>query len=81
MDPVFAMAESDSVCGGEKGRCGIGDGGAGWHSEKPSCVFEMIEKMYPELPKLEMFSRAATSGGSPPGWDVWGNEAAFAAAV
>jgi len=39
------------------------------HSRKPDEVHELIERMYPELPKLELFARKAR-----PGWDVWGNE-------
>ncbi len=46
----------------------------GRHSEKPARVFEMIEEMYPALPRLEMFSRAGSSGVGPVGWDLWGNE-------
>jgi N6-adenosine-specific RNA methylase IME4 len=30
----------------------------------------MIERMFPEMPRLEMFARVAR-----PGLDVWGNEA------
>ena len=41
----------------------------GRHSEKPECVHVMIEAMYPELSRLEMFARQAR-----PGWHVWGNE-------
>lgn len=29
----------------------------------------VIEKMFPNLPKLELFARQKR-----PGWDVWGNE-------
>ncbi|MGO9047201.1 MAG: MT-A70 family methyltransferase [Rhodomicrobium sp.] len=42
----------------------------GRHSEKPVVFAEMIEKLYPNVPKLEMFARTAR-----PGWDVHGNEA------
>lgn len=42
----------------------------GKHSEKPAIFAEIIEKMFPNVPKLEMFARTAR-----PGWDVWGNEA------
>ncbi len=41
----------------------------GRHSEKPPVVYEIIERAYPGLPKLELFARAAR-----PGWAVWGNE-------
>lgn len=42
----------------------------GDHSEKPDPIYEMIEAMFPNQPKLEMFARKAR-----PGWDSWGNEA------
>jgi N6-adenosine-specific RNA methylase IME4 len=42
----------------------------GRHSEKPSIVHEMIERMFPSLPKIELYARAAR-----PGWSCWGNEA------
>jgi N6-adenosine-specific RNA methylase IME4 len=41
----------------------------GEHSEKPDIFAEMIERLYPSTPKLEMFAR-----GPRLGWDVWGNE-------
>jgi N6-adenosine-specific RNA methylase IME4 len=40
------------------------------HSRKPDEAYELIERMYPDLPKIELFARHAR-----PGWDVWGNEA------
>jgi N6-adenosine-specific RNA methylase IME4 len=40
------------------------------HSRKPDEVYAIIEAMYPDLPRLEMFARKAR-----PGWTVWGNEA------
>jgi N6-adenosine-specific RNA methylase IME4 len=39
------------------------------HSVKPDIAAEMIVRMFPNMPRLEMFARAAR-----PGWDVWGNE-------
>jgi N6-adenosine-specific RNA methylase IME4 len=42
----------------------------GRHSEKPQAFAEMIEEMFPTLPRLEMFARSPRLG-----WDVWGNEA------
>ena len=45
----------------------------GRHSEKPDIFAEHIEKLYPNVAKLEMFARAAR-----PGWDAWGNEVAAA---
>ena len=40
------------------------------HSTKPAAAAEMIEDMYPHLPKLEMFARQRRLG-----WDLWGAEA------
>jgi N6-adenosine-specific RNA methylase IME4/ParB-like chromosome segregation protein Spo0J len=40
------------------------------HSRKPDEAYEMIERMYPELLRIELFARHAR-----PGWDCWGNEA------
>jgi N6-adenosine-specific RNA methylase IME4/ParB-like chromosome segregation protein Spo0J len=40
------------------------------HSEKPAVFAEHIERLFPNVPKLEMFARKAR-----PGWDAWGNEA------
>jgi N6-adenosine-specific RNA methylase IME4 len=39
------------------------------HSRKPDEAYEIIERMYPELPKIELFARHARSG-----WDAWGNQ-------
>ena len=44
------------------------------HSRKPDEAYEMIERMYPELPKIELFAR-----NTRPGWDAWGNEIETAA--
>jgi N6-adenosine-specific RNA methylase IME4 len=43
------------------------------HSRKPNEVYPLIERMYPELPKIELFARHAR-----PGWAAWGNEASAA---
>ena len=43
----------------------------GKHSAKPVEVYEIIETMYPEMPKLEMFSRNPRAG-----WGSWGNQSA-----
>lgn len=40
------------------------------HSAKPEMVYTMIERMYPEFPKLELFARTKRAG-----WDSWGNQA------
>ena len=39
------------------------------HSKKPVCAYEMLESMFPNAPKLEMFARDIRDG-----WDCWGNE-------
>ena len=39
------------------------------HSKKPKCVYEMIEKMFPNTQKLEMFARNERED-----WDCWGDE-------
>ena len=40
------------------------------HSQKPEEVRLRIERLFGDLPRLEMFARTATEG-----WDVFGNEA------
>jgi N6-adenosine-specific RNA methylase IME4 len=40
------------------------------HSRKPDVVYDLIERMYPELPRIELFARQARAG-----WQAWGNEA------
>jgi len=39
------------------------------HSRKPDEQYGKIERLYPGIPKVELFARRAH-----PGWDVWGNE-------
>jgi N6-adenosine-specific RNA methylase IME4 len=46
-------------------------GGRREHSRKPEESYHIIERYYPDLPKLELFARHAR-----PGWDAWGNEVA-----
>ena len=41
----------------------------GPHSEKPAIFAETIWRLYPNVPKLEMFARSRREG-----WDLWGNE-------
>jgi N6-adenosine-specific RNA methylase IME4 len=41
------------------------------HSAKPEALYDIIERMYPGLPRVELFAR-----GQRAGWDVWGNQAA-----
>jgi N6-adenosine-specific RNA methylase IME4 len=42
----------------------------GEHSRKPEVVYELLEKMYPNLNKIELFSRTPRAG-----WKAWGNQA------
>jgi N6-adenosine-specific RNA methylase IME4 len=41
----------------------------GRHSEKPAAAYELIERAFPALPKIELFARARRDG-----WEAWGNE-------
>ena len=41
----------------------------GKHSQKPDCVYRMIETMYPDLSRIELFSRQQR-----PGWSAFGNQ-------
>jgi N6-adenosine-specific RNA methylase IME4 len=41
----------------------------GRHSEKPELFYELIEQMYPQASKLELFARSRRAG-----WSAWGNE-------
>lgn len=43
----------------------------GEHSEKPAEARRRLERLYGEVPRIELFSRRAA-----PGWDHWGNQAA-----
>jgi N6-adenosine-specific RNA methylase IME4 len=40
------------------------------HSAKPIFFYKMIETAYPQLPKIELFSRSPREG-----WSAWGNQA------
>jgi N6-adenosine-specific RNA methylase IME4 len=44
------------------------------HSAKPEEAYAAIVRMYPDLPRIELFARGARDG-----WAVWGNEAQVAA--
>lgn len=39
------------------------------HSKKPLISYEIIEYLYPDLKKLELYARYPR-----PSWDAWGNE-------
>lgn len=39
------------------------------HSQKPQIAYEIIERLYPNANRLEMYARAERNG-----WDCWGNE-------
>ena len=38
------------------------------HSKKPQCAYEMLEDLFPNSTRLEMFARNTRNG-----WDCWGN--------
>ena len=40
------------------------------HSRKPDEFFELVDKLCPNMTKLEMFARSSRDG-----WDCWGDEA------
>lgn len=39
------------------------------HSKKPECAYQMLETLFPQARKLELFARTERDG-----WDQWGNE-------
>jgi N6-adenosine-specific RNA methylase IME4 len=43
------------------------------HSRKPDEARRMIEAMFPNLPRVELFARSRCEG-----WDAWGQEADWA---
>ena len=40
------------------------------HSQKPECLYERLERLYPGRTKLELFAR----GKPRTGWAAWGNQ-------
>lgn len=40
------------------------------HSQKPECAYAMLEDMFPDVRRIELFARSRH-----PGWDAWGDEA------
>jgi N6-adenosine-specific RNA methylase IME4 len=48
----------------------------GEHSAKPIFYYDMIERCYPGVPKIELFARAPRDG-----WAAWGNQAGTADAA
>lgn len=40
------------------------------HSQKPECAYVMLEDMFPDVRRIELFARSRR-----PGWDAWGDEA------
>lgn len=40
------------------------------HSRKPDCIYGLVERLYGDLPRIELFARQLE-----PGWDVVGDEA------
>ena len=57
--PPEASKRPDSVVEAPRGR----------HSQKPDSVYELLEDLYPSVPRIELFARERR-----PGWDSWGNE-------
>lgn len=51
-------------------RCSRGE-----HSEKPQLFADVIQRAFPDLPRIELFAR----GAARPGWAVFGNQAESAA--
>ncbi|MCO5144582.1 MAG: MT-A70 family methyltransferase [Aquamicrobium sp.] len=49
----------------------------GEHSRKPDAIREMIDRLYPHGPRVELFRR----GEAPDGWVIWGAEAEEAEAA
>lgn len=39
------------------------------HSRKPDSMHESLERMFPDVPRCEIFARTRR-----PGWDAWGNQ-------
>lgn len=39
------------------------------HSQKPEIAYQIIERLYPDAKKIELYARCQRSG-----WDCWGNE-------
>lgn len=39
------------------------------HSQKPEIAYQIIEQLYPDMRKIELYAR-----NERPGWDCWGNE-------
>ncbi|MCY3631680.1 MAG: MT-A70 family methyltransferase [bacterium] len=48
----------------------------GAHSAKPAAVYAIIERLWPDLPKIELFARTPRTG-----WQTWGHEAPPAGAM
>lgn len=39
------------------------------HSKKPDCMYDFINQLFGDIPKIELFARQQVDG-----WDCWGNE-------
>jgi len=48
---------------------------SGRHSQKPYTFYDILEKMFPDVTRLEMFARYDDKLFKPQGWDLWGNQA------
>jgi N6-adenosine-specific RNA methylase IME4 len=58
--PPVETERPDSVIEAPRGR----------HSEKPDAVYELVERLWPNAARVELFARQAR-----PGWARWGLEA------
>ena len=69
---VFTKGDSPAPAPGEQWASVI-SAPIGEHSAKPEIFLEMIEHLYPTVPKIELNRR----GPARPGWSAWGYEAAI----
>ena len=44
------------------------------HSRKPDAAYRMVEQLYPDQTRLDVFSREAR-----PGWEQWGKQVDYLA--
>jgi N6-adenosine-specific RNA methylase IME4 len=70
---LVATRGSPGVPAAEDRPRSVFDGTHGRHSKKPFAAYLMIERMYPDARKIELFTRDQRAG-----WDVRGNEVQFA---
>ena len=74
----YTRSQSEVCLLGIRGRMAVADKAVrqviaapvGRHSQKPSEQYPLIQRLYPDARRLELFARERA-----PGWDVWGAEA------